>query len=326
VVKSVEPIFNCIDSVRDADSPVTFWGNWIVKNCIILESGFGGISKTTFNYGLITSLMDDGKFLGVEGKQDLKVLYLDLESERSLIKSRLNLLGRLGVNHPYFYYTNKPDKTFKQSKPDIEKFFEKKWKPDLIFIDPYSLAFPSRNENDNAEATREMKLIRNCVKDWELTIILVSHSGKRDMFGAGHNRGASARPNLADITWNFHSMGLEYSSDLFIFDIPKNRWIHDGFFECISKTEGEFEVVPFPEGFEMPKINVGIKAFQLQDKIEQALADGKIKDKPTILEAMEMELPKHGSSEDVTFHRALSALMQRGNINKIARGLYQKAV
>jgi len=317
--------FQCIDIVRSAKSPVTYWGNWIVKACIILESGFGGISKTTFNYGLITGLMDEGKFLGVEGKQDLKVLYLDLESDNSLIKARLNLLGKLTINHPNFYYYNKPDKTFRQLKSELEQFFKQHWMPDLIFVDPLSLAFPSSNENDNAEATRQMKYIRNRVSDWETTIILVSHAGKRDIYGVGHNRGASARPNLADITWNFHSLGIEFSDDLFIFDIPKNRWIHDGFFECIKKQEGEFEVVPFPEGFELPKPNVGIKAFQLQEQIEQVLLDKEARDRAAILDALGIEATS-GSGENVAFHRAISALMQRGSIIKVPRGIYQRAM
>lgn len=319
-----KPVYECIDVVRKAPVATTYWGNWLVKDTIILASGYGGISKTTFFFSLILSLMDEGQFLGVEGQSNIKVLYCDFESSDSLEKSRMKLLGRLEKNHPNFHRVNQPPDNFKQVRNWIEFYIAQEGYPDLLFLDPLSLAFPeTQNENSNAEATRQSKILRQAREKWCTTIVGISHSSKIDLYGAGHNRGASARAFLADIAWNFHKLGDNFPESQFALHIPKNRWLHDEFFQCIEKQEGEFAPITTPAGLTLYGQGEGLNTYQLQLKIQELMRDGTAREVRTIMSELGFDLDSITESVRVMFYRALTPLVQLDKLDRVARGWYQ---
>lgn len=318
------PACECIDNVRDAPAIATYWGNWLVKGAITLASGYGGISKTTFFYCLVLSLMDEGQFLGVDGHRKLKTLYCDLESSRQLQKARMKLLGKLHINHPNFYTMTQQVKKFKELQSLVGDFIETVWTPDIVIIDPLSLAFPeTQNENSNAEATRQSNKIRAWCNELGITLVLVSHSSKLDLYGVGHNRGASARSFLCDVAWNFHRLGDEFPENQFVLHIPKNRWLHDEFFQCIEAREGEFIPIDTPPGLTFSGQANGLSTYQMQLKIQELMKDGVIREVKAIMAAMGLDPDKLDESVRRMFYRALTPLVQADRIDKVSKGFYK---
>ena len=317
-----QSLFATVDSTESAPNLEPIWGNWLFRGCVVLEAGEAGISKTTLNYALATALVNSQPFLGVDGHyatdKPLKVLYLDLESSDSLIKSRKNLLG--APNNPNFLKCNLPNVTLKELEPYIDKFVEKVGGLSVLFADPIRVAFAMRSENDNTEASDQMNYTRGLAQKWDCAIVLVHHSSKADLHGTRKASGAFARACLADIVWNFESLGKGYPPELFKFYIPKSRLIQDDLCVCIQKGEGGFRVVDFPEGYNFGGQGVGV--YNLQQAIDAVMEDGLEREPHRIISAVEAMGFK---TTRPTFYKALTALMQLGIVVKTGYGKYRRS-
>jgi hypothetical protein len=318
-------LFQSVDESKNANVPHSYWGNWIVKNTIILQSGVGGVSKTSLNYSLFMSLQRNGEFLDVVGEKTLKVLYFDYEGSLPINKGRLGLLGEDQYDHPYFFVCTLGI-TLDKMVPYVDKFIEERWKPDIIVLDPFSLAFKTENENDNAEATEKMKYVRDLMKRWDTTIILVHHSSKADVWGVGNARGAGSQGNLADIVWEYHPLPKEFDDNLFVLRIPKNREFSDGFIQCIQKSEGQFLPADFPVGFNKDTLkSTGIETYRMQQRIELIMRDGKEKSVEEIKEELSVRFNieiARGSIEERNLFRSITPLLQKDLIMRIGKGVY----
>jgi hypothetical protein len=317
-------LFKSIDEAKKATSPEYLWGNWLINHSIHVQSGAGGISKTTFNFAHICSLQKYGSFLQIAGKKDIKVLYLDLESEETLIKTRLSLLGELNINHDNFYHCNYPGITLKQLEPFIDLFINDKFRPDIIYIDPFSMAFKLEKENDNTEVTNVvMKPLKVLIDKWKTSFMLVHHTAKVEAWGNAHSRGAGAIVNLAHIAWNFGTLGKEYPEDLFYFHIPKNRWVNDGFLNCIQKVEGGFDRAEFPAGYEKDVLkSTGFTNFELQETVLSIMPYNE----PCKIADIQKYLKMETASDRVRIYRVMTCLMQRMAVNRTEYGLYVKVL
>jgi hypothetical protein len=88
---------------------------------------------------------------------------------------------------------------------------------DIIVIDTYASSFAVLNENDNAEATKNIKLLRGLAKDCDAVVVVSHHLGKmkpdnEQTVQAYRGRGASALPGGAAAIFN-----LDASKDDFRF-------------------------------------------------------------------------------------------------------------
>ena len=241
-----------INYVESAPDLEPLWGNWIFRDSVVIQAGEPGISKTTFNYSLAKAIVDNKEFLGVKPTApNLKVLYLDWESSDSLIKSRMRVMG-YPENVDSFYKCNENEATLAQVEQYIK---DTKFKFDILFIDPIRMAFAMRDENDNAEASRQAKYLRKLASRYKCAVIAVHHSSKSEQLGTRKASGAYARTSLADITMNFELLGEGWPTNIFKLYIPKNRLIDDRFELFIQKEdEGrKFKVVPPPLGYSMNK-------------------------------------------------------------------------
>lgn len=318
-------LFRTVDSTDDAPNLEPIWGNWLFKNCVVEQVGEPGISKSSFNYAFISALLNRQPFLGVDGVKALQtsawwILYLDLESSESLIKARKNMLDVLPNDK--FTYCNYPNGTIMDLEPfiDAEVRKRKELSQDLamLYVDPMRMAFRLKDENDNAEASSQMKYLRQLSRQWGCVIVLVHHSSKAELGGTRKGSGAYARAALADIIWNFERLGDDYDPDLFKFHIPKSRYIQDDFCVCVKKNSGTFEISDFPAGYKAK--SMGIKVYTLQQSCVDILEDGYARGPHDIMEDL-----KKKKNTDVTrqgVHKALTALIQLGLVKKVDYGKY----
>jgi len=267
---SIEPI----DRVESAADLQPLWGNWIFRDSVILQAGEPGISKTTFNYSLAKAIVDNREFLEVKPTEPhLRVLMLDWESSPSLIKSRMRSMG-YPKNCENFFVYHDPRFTLYELEPYIESL---NIRPDVIFIDPLRYAFGMRDENDNAEASRQAKFLRTISTKHQCAVIVVHHSSKGELEGWKKASGASARTSLADIAMNFDTLDSETltakdTKDIFILSIPKNRLIDDKFTAFIRKDEKRFEIVGPPPGYNPNgDYSPSLRQYSTQRRVAKAL-------------------------------------------------------
>jgi len=93
---------------------------------------------------------------------------------------------------------------------------------DLLIVDTLSIAYPTRDENDNAQATAQMLLFRELAQTTNTAIILVQHFGKlvENVAAVYAGRGASARGAHADVVLNLEAL----TDDMVGLNTGKNRW------------------------------------------------------------------------------------------------------
>jgi len=308
-----------------ADVARFYWGNWIIRNTIVTLTGTGGVSKSTFVYDLMLSLIESQEYFGVRGIAP-KVLYFDGESNDTLIHTRLKLLGKEHVaSTSDFEYINDPNITLKDFEKQRDEWVAGHFEPDIIVIDPVTLLCPME-ENDNQAATSKMNHLRELIAKWNCVFFLVFHPSKeaRARGNVTFIRGASAWANLADVCMNLYRMEDKYGNDLAILEIPKNRWCNDGFRQCLRIEEGEFVPVDFPKLYVEENTKEafgGLETFNFMSAIRLALDSGECLTRKELIQKTGISMDK-----EVMFHRALTALTQRGEIKRITRGVYQKVI
>lgn len=310
-------LFSSIDSTESAPDLEPIWGNWIFAGTIVEQVGEPGISKTTFNYAFASALLNSQPFLGVNGTHPnlAYILYIDLESDNTLIKARRHLLGL--ERNPRFLKCNVPNVTLRELEPYIDLLI--KDKPiSIIFIDPLRSAFTTHNENDNAEASQQMKYLRYLAQKWGCAIVLVHHSSKAELTGTRKGSGAYARSALADICWNFEKLGEDFPNDLFKFYIPKSRQIQDDLCICIHKEGGSFAEVEFPVGYTVRES--GTRIYSLQQAIDVIMQDGTERSPHDMLEQVNIATGKEYTRQ--ALFKALTALIQLGVIKRAKYGRY----
>ena len=309
-----------INEVEDAPDLEPIWGNWLFRDSVVLEVGDAGISKTTFNFGLSKALVDDKPFLGVKAATpDPFIVYMEFEASKSLIKSRMRAMGGYPKNYERFKLYVREDE-FHTMEQIIEAIAQLKWKPDIIFVDPIRMAFNMREENDNAEGTKQMKIAKKITRKLNCCLVLVHHPSKADMPGIRKGSGAYSRVALSDININFdrlyNSEGQEIDPNLFAMTIPKNRMIDDTFCLCIRKIpDGRtFKVVEFPKGarFSVDGLGTATGRYEVQQLIlEEILGASKLQIKH-IREGLE-RLERNVT--DQAIYKALNNLIALGMVD-----------
>lgn len=100
---------------------------------------------------------------------------------------------------------------------ELSKFI-KKHQIDLVILAPYAVLFSLINENDNAEATKNMNILKDLARQTDCAIVLCHHTGKvgeENSANVKYGRGASALLAAADvgITFRLRSSHSEEQSD-----------------------------------------------------------------------------------------------------------------
>jgi hypothetical protein len=153
----------------------------------------------------------------------VKVLVVDFESEEGLGRQKYDQMGE-----------GFPDDNFRsifeqEQYIDSPKMIEdlvvihKTFPFDIMFIDNQGTAFPVRDENDNAEAIRHIKILRKLAFLFNCGIVVYHHPSKSNNEGLRKGSGAFAWVRYCDISANMnefdpmnHMVQIEYTKNRYV--------------------------------------------------------------------------------------------------------------
>jgi len=284
-----EELFRTIDEVRrDAPPLEPLWGDFLFKKAVTSIVGDPGIGKTGLGYGLASALCLQQPFLGIEPEEVINALYLDFESADPLISSRANyIIGEKEIPNLYIYndirfFLNQIAKI----TIDIchEKFIN------LLIIDNQTSAFNTRDENDNSEAARQMRFVRQITNACNTATLIFHHTSKSNLPGIRKGTGAFARARLADVCINIDYPDEEHS-EIIRWQVPKNRLVDSQPLWYIKKTGGTFDFTDPPLGV-VGRTRVNTIIYKVQQEILALLNNGQQYKRKDILEILSQFEPR----------------------------------
>lgn len=306
-------LFRPIDEVRRAAPPLEpLWGDFLFKRTVTSIVGDPGICKSTMGYGLAGAGCLGRPFLSINFEELAVVLYMDFESADSLVASRANLVfGETEVPNLFIY--NALDYYLKQvAKPVVD--FCRNHNVNLLIIDNQTAAFNTRDENDNAEAASQMRLIRQITQACSTATIIFHHTSKANLPGVRKGTGAFARARLADICINL-DYPIEDNEDVISFRVAKNRTTTEKPFWYLKKEKGQFIITDPPLGaIGKPRENTII--YKVQQDILALLSNGQQCSRKDILN----KLPQQYEAR--TVDEGLDRLKRLGRVELPQYGYY----
>jgi hypothetical protein len=309
-----EELFRPIDEIcRSAPPLEPLWGFMLFKKAITSIVGAPGVCKTTFGYGLGFDLTSSKPFLDIMPEEPVKVLYMDFESADSLIKSRKSLISESPM--PHFIVYNLVDYYIPQVASEVVQFC-KAAKINLVFIDNQSVAFNTRDENDNAEAIKQMVILRKIANASGASLVIFHHTSKGNLPGTRKGTGAYARARLADICINLE-VPDEGSPDVVRLEVVKNRLIDEKVLWYFKKKGGKFIFCDPPLGVFGKQTNTQI--YKVQTAVLDALnGKGEIK-----FGELTSVMESKGFSANWTDH-AVRRLLQQSRVSRPRYGYIAK--
>tara|TARA_Y100000310_G_scaffold333268_1_gene410465 strand:+ start:570 stop:1583 length:1014 start_codon:yes stop_codon:yes gene_type:complete len=312
-----ENLFRTLATIRKNTKPLEpLWGFLLYKKAITSIIGDPGVCKTTMGYGLATSLCLGKSFLSIAPEEPIKALYLDFESSDSLIVSRANLILSEATDIPNFYIYNIVDYYLPHIASVAIKFCNENG-INLIVVDNQSMAFNTRDENDNAEAIKQMKLVRSFTNACNASTIVFHHTSKANLTGTRKGSGAFARARLADICVNLDLPDEEQFPNVVRFTVPKNRMVDEKILWYFKKDGGKFVFCEAPLGASGQATNTAL--YKAQQEILDSI-DGNKEYKHSKL----VSLLSGKDIDSATVGNALKRLLQQGRLIKPRYGYYSR--
>ena len=291
------------------------WGNFLYKKAITSVIGDPGAGKTTMGYGLTGTLCLNQSYLDIQPDEPVKALVMDFESADSLVTSRVMYVFDT-PDIPNLWIYNSPNYYFPQVM-ELTGEFCKKNEVNLIIVDNQTMAFATRDENDNSEAAKQMRMLRQFVNWTNCAMILFHHTSKANLEGTRKGTGAFARARMADICIN---LNLVYEDDpsLVYLEMVKNRFsTEDKMLWYLKKIEGKFVRTTPPLG--MPaKEEVNTMIYKAQVDILTILRNGEATVNGIKFIEIQKKMLERGYSETWADH-GLRRLLQQ---NRVWRPLY----
>lgn len=308
-------LFRTIGEIRKVAKPLEpLWGYFLFRKAITSIVGDPGAGKTTFGYALSASLCRNKAFLDIKARSEVNVLFMDFESADALVKSRANLVIQED-DIPNLYIYNVADFYVPQVTSVMLKFCKEN-KISLVFIDNQTMAFNTRDENDNAEAAKQMRYLRELTNKCNVATVLFHHTSKANMPGTRKGTGAYARARLADICINLDLPDIDNYPDIVKLEVSKNRFVDDRPCWYLKKDTGGFSLTDPPLGM-IGKIRSDTKTFKIQNCILDYMKNvARIKRQELIL-AMQGE-----GHEERMVQEAIDRLKQIGGLYSAGYGYY----
>jgi len=280
----------------------TLWGPFLFPSSLHLLAGDAGLGKTTLLYNLCIHLARGKPFAGFTPPRPLRILYYDLETPDLLFRQKLYLISE-----------NSPPEglAFARSfSVNGALILAKEHRFNLIVLDTLNEAFETREEEDNAEANRQMRELRWIVKDTGAAILGISHMGKDPSSkGVYKLRGASARPAAADVVLNLE----QAMEDVVRLEVAKSRWA-GGIARLFLRKVGEDVFEP---------TELGCEETVTGESLAESLILNNLPIEPG--ELARKDILKLGVSKghsQTMMERVLSRLVKFGRVKRPKRGFY----
>jgi len=240
-------IFRLLDEVCRNAAPIEpLWGHFLFRKAITLVIGDPGVGKTTFGYSLAMNLVTGQQFLDMRAEEPIRCVYFDFESSDALVAARKS---RMRENEPVpgFWVFNATDYYINDLTEHIAAHCEREG-INLLIVDNQSWAFSTHDENDNAEAIRQMRYLRALANKVNASMLVFHHTSKANLSGTRKGSGAFARARLADLVINLEtSEEPGYEKTHIKLSVAKNRMLDDDPIEWyLRKVDGHFEFTDAP--------------------------------------------------------------------------------
>ena len=177
----------------------------------------------------------------------------------------------------------------------------------MVFLDPLSLAWPVRDENDNAEADRQMWRVKQIAIYLNCTIIALWNMGEGNVKDKFRARGATARIDRSDVALNYTEL-TETTRQL---KVVKSRYGTLGQ-SLTLRFSGDMD---FEEVSTDDRNSVGAIA-EMQNIIREHLQEGR---------KSRQELVSLLGNED-RLDKALQRMYQAKEVHRPERGVYELAL
>ena len=210
--------FRMFDKVANDAEPITSVGKpFFYKNSLTLAIGDPGVSKTTLSYALAVAFSEGKDFLGIHVEHPIKILILDFESGDSLIKAKYDAMGE-GKEYPNIRIFNEIGLSINEILPDLD-FLYNEFPFELVIVDNMGCAFNTQDENDNAEAIKHIKTIKELARKYDASVLMYHHPSKANMNGTRKGSGAFAWARYSDICLNLNAL----DNNIVEIEIAKHR-------------------------------------------------------------------------------------------------------
>ena len=199
--KEIYSLQELLDDISDPPDPIVDAGV-LLKGTLLAIIAPKKANKTFLAYNFGVAIASGTDFAGFKIKGEHSVLMLSAEGGYYPNRERLKTIAK-GIDEEAlkrFHYVPIVNLDFNRDKTLGQlHIWIKKLKPDVLIIDPLS-KFHTADENSAKEMSKVCKNLRNFVEEYDLSLIVVHHTGKDQYKGA---RGSSV-------------IGAEYDSAIYL--------------------------------------------------------------------------------------------------------------
>ncbi len=272
---------------------------------VVLLSGETSAGKTVWAYNVAYHIAEGMEFTGLTPTSPLRVLYIDLESPEQVHRS---LVQAIGTSDNLLFAREMPRLLSSTAGQDELMNDIREWNVRVLFIDPLSVAWPVRDENDNAEADRQMWRIKQIALATGTLIVVLWNMGEGQMKAKWRARGATARLDRVDLALNY----TELSETERRLQIVKSRYGNLGR-DMTVRFAGEY-------GFEAARV-VSV-ATPSQTLVIEAHIVNLVSERPQSRKELLEALRKMDITNENLIDKALHDLCVRGKLIRVGRGMY----
>ena len=277
---------------------------------VVLLAGETSAGKTVLVYNIAYHLAEGTEFAGLMPPEPLRVLYLDLESPENVHRDFVEVIGRsqnLAFIRRLLHTLDTP-----MGRDELKNAIQK-WEAIVVIIDPLPIAWPSRDENDNAEADRQMWAIKRLAIDTSTLIVALWNMGEGQVKEKFKARGATARMDRIDLGLNY----LELSETTRQLKIVKSRHGSLGL-HLTLKFAGDY-------GFEAVELGSGItptRIARMQANIREFMTERTRTGNDAV---WRKEMVEALGEEDL-LDKAIHKMLLARDVERVERGQYRLLV
>jgi len=290
-----------LEMLNEKEPDYSLLGKLLWRGSVGLLVAQSSAGKTIFSYRLSHNLAKGEPFMGMTPDHPLRVLHIDLESPEAVKHMCLDAITPV----PGW------DLTGAILGQDAQ-WLVSLGRHDLIIVDNLQLAYPVRDENDNAQAIHQISFFAYWAKATNAFTLLIHNTGKSDhQEKMWWSRGASARVDRADI-----SMILANKTDgVRELEVVKSRFGNLG--ETIRyRWTGNFDYEVTEHTLPTPGLQREMEA-----KIRDNVVRGENVKRADLATRLGIEL---NPSQERLFERALTRLVERGEFKRPEYGYYER--
>ena len=277
---------------------------------LVLLSGETSAGKTALSRNVSVSLAEGEEFAGLSPARPVRVLYVDLESPENVHRGLVEAIGR----SPNLGFVRRLPRTLgsEEGRQSLRKAIEE-WGADVVFIDPLAIAWPCKDENDNAEADRQMTGLKMLAVETSTIIIALWNMGEGQVKEKFRARGATARLDRVDLGLNYK----ELLPDTRQLKIVKSRYGTLGR-SLTLKFAGDMGFEPVETGDDPAASRLAQKQVAVSEFLmERSRGGQEVVSRREIVEAL--------GDEDL-LDKAMRRMVLGGQVGKVGRGRYRLPV